>query len=47
MKIIIVENNPPPSFQEINPAKHPRAGPSIEVPPFEKFCGIHKVLLNY
>ncbi len=38
MKIIIVENNPPPSFQEINPAKHPRAGPSIEVPPFEMIC---------
>src|SRR5829696_3981236 len=29
MKMIIVEINPPPSFQEIRPARHPRAGPSI------------------
>jgi len=30
MKITIVEMTPPPSFQEIKPAKHPRAGPSID-----------------
>jgi hypothetical protein len=29
MKIMIVEITPPPSFQEISPARHPRAGPSI------------------
>jgi len=28
-KMMIVEINPPPSFHEIKPAKHPRPGPSI------------------
>ncbi len=29
MKMTIVEINPPPSFHEINDAKHPRPGPSM------------------
>jgi hypothetical protein len=29
MKIRIIENNPPPSFQETKAAKQPRAGPFI------------------
>jgi hypothetical protein len=33
MKITIVDKQPPPHFHAAAPAKHPRRGPSIVIPP--------------
>lgn len=35
----MVENSPPPSFHEINPARQPLAGPSMQFPLLNQVIG--------